>query len=125
MMPARAARGHGLPCRSEHLFIMKKGAAARRRLRRSYRSSSPSSVLMGPSRIGPRSDAGSTSGALSACDAGTTGVGSSGTCCTAAETGDDQLLKLLKEHGMGELQALVILDCINGASIKETCARRS
>lgn len=44
--------------------------------------------------------------------------------CTDMETGDDQLLKFLKEHGMGELQALVILDCINGASIKETCARR-
>lgn len=44
--------------------------------------------------------------------------------CADMETGDDQLLKFLKERGMGELQALVILDCINGASIKETCARR-
>ena len=37
---------------------------------------------------------------------------------------DDQLLRLLHSRGMGDLQALVVLDCINGLSIKETCSRR-
>ena len=45
--------------------------------------------------------------------------------CADMKTDNDRLLELLKEHGMGDLQALVVLDCINGASIKETCIRRS
>lgn len=37
---------------------------------------------------------------------------------------DDELIAMLRAYGLGELQAMVALDCVNGLSIKETAASR-
>lgn len=36
-----------------------------------------------------------------------------------------RLATLLRRHGMGELQTQIILDCVQGLSIKQTCERRN
>lgn len=46
------------------------------------------------------------------------------TACEVPLSRDDELIAVLKAHGLGELQTMVALDCVNGLSIKETAASR-
>lgn len=44
--------------------------------------------------------------------------------CEAPLSRDDELIAVLRAHGLGELQTMVALDCVNGLSIKETAVSR-